>query len=148
MSLTEELKNDLTRNVEKKGHLVQNCGLWIQRCEETRRAEDAAPQAENVCNNDIENFLASRNAGETRSKEAAEKVWQASQSSTKKGENLEDDLKYILQAMKNYGRRIGSEGKRCVESGSGRRDVQDEERRGSAIKFQHQALSFVLECLW
>ena len=78
--------------------------LWIQRCEEARWAEDAARQAENVCKNDIEHFLASRDAGETRAKEAAEKVWQSSQSSSKKNDNLGGDLKYILQAMRNCGR--------------------------------------------
>ena len=38
------------------GHPPQSCGLWIQRCDEARRAEDAARQAENVCKNDIEKF--------------------------------------------------------------------------------------------
>ena len=126
MSLTEELKNDLTRNVEKKENLVQSRGLWIQRCEEARWAENAARQAENVCKNDIEHVLASRDAGETRAKEAAGKVWQSSQSSREKGENLKEDLKYILQAMKSCGG-----------------ETFRKRRRGCAIKFQCQALFFV-----
>ena len=103
MSLTEELKNDLTRNAEKKGHLVQNCGLWIQIREEARRAEDAARlaedaarEADNAFKKELGKFMEPEEAGDMRNKEVAEKGWQASQS-----ENLDGDVQYILQALNN-----------------------------------------------
>ena len=48
VSLTEELQNELTRSEEVMEQMVQSYGIWIQRREEARRAEDAARQAEDA----------------------------------------------------------------------------------------------------
>ena len=45
VSLTEELQNELTRSEEEMEQMVQSYGIWIQKREEARRAEDAARQA-------------------------------------------------------------------------------------------------------
>ena len=58
-------------------------------------------EAVNVFKRDIEKIMASEEAGEMRSKEVAEKVWQANQSGCKKAENLDKHLLYTLQALKN-----------------------------------------------
>ena len=75
VSLTEELKNELTRSEENMEQMVHCYGIWIQRREEARRAEDAARQAEDAAR-------------------------QASQSRYKRAENLKGDLQYTLEAMK------------------------------------------------
>ena len=71
--------------------------MWIQRREEARRAEDSARQtgdspreSEIVVKNDIGKFLASRDEGEMRAKEAAEKWWHFNQSSRKKRRESEE----------------------------------------------------------
>ena len=43
MSLMEELKNDLTRNEEKKEHPVQSYGLWIQKTSEGQQCTGCRP---------------------------------------------------------------------------------------------------------
>ena len=69
MSPTEELCNDLMKNVEKKGQLAKSYGLWIQKREEGRRAhdahlaEDAAREVENELKRDIEKLVAFQEAG-------------------------------------------------------------------------------------
>ena len=47
MSLTEELKNDLTRSADKKEQLVKSYELWINKREEARWAVDGARETEN-----------------------------------------------------------------------------------------------------
>ena len=107
VSLTEELKNELTRSEENMEQMVHCYGIWIQRREEARRAEDAARQAEDAARQAQNPFkkghrknLASRDAGDMRIKEVAGNVWRASQSRYKRAENLKGDLQYTLEAMK------------------------------------------------
>ena len=100
VSLTEELKNELTRSEENMEQMVHCYGIWIQRREEARRAEDAARQAQNPFKKGHRKNLASRDAGDMRTKEVAGNVWRASQSRCKRAENLKGDLQCTLEAMK------------------------------------------------
>ena len=128
VSLTEELQNELTRSEEKMEQMVRSHGIWIQRCEEARQAEDAARQAENPFKKGHRKNLSSRDAGDMRTKEVARNVWRASQSRCKRAENLEGALQYILQAMKFW--------EWAKENQAyGRRDVE-KERRGIAFCFR------------
>ena len=93
-----------------KGQLAKSYGMWIQKREEARRAHaadrqavDATHEAENEFKRDIEKLMDSEEAGEMRSMEVAEKVWQTDQSGCKKADNLDNDLLCIVQALKNYG---------------------------------------------
>ena len=65
--LVEEIKNALTRNAEKKGQLVQSDGLWIQRREEARRAQNALREADNAFKKEFEKCTASE-AGAVRTR--------------------------------------------------------------------------------
>ena len=65
--------------------------------------QDASREATNDFKRDIEKFMDSDAAGDMRSKEVAEKVWQANQSGYKKAENLDKNLLNILLALKKCG---------------------------------------------
>ena len=85
MSLTEELNNDLMKNAEKKEQLAKSYGSGFK---DERRPAGPTLEAVSVFKRDIEKIMASEEAGEMRSKEVAEKVWQANQSGCKKAQTL------------------------------------------------------------
>ena len=78
-SLTMDTKSDFFRGKEKR-EFIQSHEAWVKRCEAARRAEDAAPEARHIFNISVEKFLAAKEVEQGRSKDVAEKVWQASQS--------------------------------------------------------------------
>ena len=91
--------------------MIQSHETWVKRCEEARRAEDAAREAGHIFKISDERFLAAKEVEEARSTEAAEKVRQASQSNyKKKNENLEADLNNLLLAIKKCGWAKAKEG--------------------------------------
>ena len=103
VSLTEALSNLPMKSAERKEQLAKSSTVCIQKREQARRAQDASREAKNAFKRDIEKFMDSDAAGDMRSKEVAEKVWQANQSGCKKAENLDKDLLNILPALKKCG---------------------------------------------
>ena len=69
--------------------------MLIQRREDARGGEDGAREAEHEFKPSIERLMASEAASEVRSKEVAEKVWQASQIGCKKVDNLDEYLQSV-----------------------------------------------------
>ena len=76
---------------------MKKCGQkkLIQRREDARWGEDGAREAEHEFKRSIERLMASEAASEVRSKEVAEKVWQANQIGCKKVDNLDEDLQSV-----------------------------------------------------
>ena len=96
-------KSAFLRGREKREEFIQSHETWVKRCEEARRAEDAAREAGHIFKISVERSLAEKENEEVRSKEVAAKVWQASQSNHKKRENMEADLNKLLLAIKKCG---------------------------------------------
>ena len=80
-----ELNNDLMKNAEKKEQLAKS---YRSGSKDERRPAGPTLEAVSVFKRDIEKIMASEEAGEMRSKEVAEKVWQANQSGCKKAQTL------------------------------------------------------------
>ena len=94
VSLTMEFKSEIMRGQRKKGKFIQIYEMWVTRCAEVRRAEDAARKAENIFKMNFEKCLAAQEVEEEQSKDVTEKVWQAI---------MEADLTNLLLATKKCG---------------------------------------------
>ena len=125
VSLIEELKNELTRSEENMEQMVRCHGIWIQRCEEARRAEDAARLAENPFKKGHRKNSGFKRCRRYENQRSGKKRMAGKPEPLQESRELEGDLQYILQAMKFW--------EWAKENQAyGRRDVE-KERRGNAF---------------